>query len=209
MRKMAKKNPRIDDYIREAAPFARPILKHLRRVVHAGCPKAEETIKWRMPHFEYAGLLCGMAAFKAHCAFWFWKRELVLGSETSAEPKGMQHFGRITEIADLPGRETLIGYVRKAAALNEQARTAPKRPSAPARKAPPRLLVPKYFAAALKQDTRALKNFAAMSYSARQEYVTWLDEAKREATRQNRLATAIVWLADGKPRNWKYLSKTR
>lgn len=116
---MPKKDPRIDAYIDKAAPFARPILKHLRKVVHAGCPQVVETMKWSMPHFEYKGIMCGMAAFKEHCAFGFWKGVLILG-RSQAEGKGMGHFGRIASLDDLPNEKTLIGYVRKAAELNEK-----------------------------------------------------------------------------------------
>ena len=59
---MGKKDPRIDDYIANAQPFARPILKHLRKLVHQGCPDAEETIKWGFPHFDHHGIMASMAA---------------------------------------------------------------------------------------------------------------------------------------------------
>ena len=75
---MATKDPNIDAYIAKSATFAKPILKHLRTVVHAGCPQVEETMKWSMPHFDYKGMLCGMAAFKEHCSFGFWKESLIL-----------------------------------------------------------------------------------------------------------------------------------
>ena len=80
---MASKDPRIDAYIAKSADFAQPILKHLRKVVHAGCPEVEETMKWSMPHFDYKGVMCGMAAFKEHCAFGFWKESLVFDSRQS------------------------------------------------------------------------------------------------------------------------------
>ena len=102
---MGKKDPRIDAYIAKAAPFARPILRHLRKAVHAGCPKVEETIKWRFPHFDYHGILCAMAAFKNHCTFGFWKRSLVFG-KTRRDERAMGQFGRITSIDDLPGRRS-------------------------------------------------------------------------------------------------------
>src|SRR2546430_7682346 len=105
-----KKDARVDAYIDKAAPFARPILKRLRKFVHIGCPDGQETIKWSMPHFEYNGLLCGMAAFKSHCAFWFWNRGLVLGSDSE---RGMAQFGRLQSLDDLRDEKKLIGYVRK------------------------------------------------------------------------------------------------
>jgi len=139
---MGKKDPRIDAYIAKSAGFARPILKHLRQLVHQGCPEVEETIKWSMPAFGCEGLLCHMAAFKQHVAFGFWKGELVLGKKQETE--GMGQFGRITSLRDLPPDETLLGYIRKAAELNNAGVKAPSRPRAKA-EAKRDLAVPDYF----------------------------------------------------------------
>ncbi|MEP6603979.1 MAG: YdeI/OmpD-associated family protein [Spartobacteria bacterium] len=198
---MAKKDPRIDAYISESAAFAKPILKHLRKIVHAGCPAVEETIKWQFPHFDYKGVLCGMAAFQQHCAFGFWKGSLILGEKNSGD-SGMGQFGRIESIDDLPDEKTLLGYVRKAAELNEKGIKAPGR-TAPKKKPP--FQVPDYLTAALTKNAKAKKTFANFPPSQQREYVEWLTEAKREETRARRLATAIEWMAEGKKRNWKHL----
>jgi uncharacterized protein YdeI (YjbR/CyaY-like superfamily) len=198
---MGKKDPRVDAYIDKAAAFARPILKRLRKIVHAGCPSALETIKWGFPHFDYKGLLCGMGAFKNHCAFWFWKRELILGEKSE---RGMAQFGRMKSIDDLPDEKRLIGYVRKAAALNRAGIKAPAR-SKPKKKSPPK--VPDYFKAALAKNAKARKTFEKFSPSQQKEYVEWVSEAKRDDTRRQRLQMSILWLAEGKPRNWKYTRK--
>lgn len=98
---MGKRDPRIDDYIARSAEFARPILVHFREIVHTACPQVEETMKWSMPSFEYHGILCNMASFKAHCAIGFWKGALLF--EHSGTPgEAMGHLGRITKLADLP-----------------------------------------------------------------------------------------------------------
>ena len=111
-------DPRVDAYIARAAPFARPILDHLRRQVHRGCPAVVETIKLRMPFFEYKGLLCGMAGFMAHCAFVFWRDvKDVVPSPKSDEAMGQ--LGRITSLADLPKNGVLTSYVRTAAARRD------------------------------------------------------------------------------------------
>ncbi len=199
---MGKKDPRIDAYIAGTAPFAKPILKHLRKVVHAGCPKVEETIKWRFPHFDYHGILCGMAAFKNHCTFGFWKSSLIFG-KGRGDDQGMGQFGRITSMNDLAGERVLIGYVRQAARLNER---GVKEPSE-RRKKPP-LKTPLDLAAALRRNGRARKSFESFSPSNRRDYIEWLTEAKREETRQKRLKTAIEWMSEGKVRNWKYLPKS-
>ena len=83
---MAKKDPRLDAYIARSAAFARPILRHLRQVVHEACPEVEETIKWSMPAFSYYGLLCGMAAFKAHATFGFQKVDHTAGERRDPDP---------------------------------------------------------------------------------------------------------------------------
>jgi uncharacterized protein YdeI (YjbR/CyaY-like superfamily) len=198
---MAKKDPRIDKYIEKSRAFARPILKHLRNVVHAGCPQVDETMKWSRPHFDYKGVMCGMAAFKEHCSFGFWKAKLIL-PDNSKEEEAMGHFGRIKSIADLPSEATLVKYVRTAAALNE---SGIKTPGQKQPKPHPRIAVPDYFQAVLDKNAKAKKAFEGFSPSHRREYLEWITEAKREETRQQRIKTALQWLAEGKPRNWKYM----
>lgn len=199
---MAKKDPRIDAYIAKSVDFAQPILKHLRKVVHAGCPQVEETMKWSMPHFDYKGVMCGMAAFKQHCVFGFWKESLIFDRNTAAEKTAMGSFGCVKSLADLPGEKALIIYVRKAAALNEAGIKAPGR-TQPKKRKP--LEVPDYFSAALKKNARARKTFEDFASSKQREYVEWVTEAKREETRRERLATSIQWLSEGKARHWKYM----
>src|SRR5882672_7607606 len=99
---MGKRDPRVDTYIAQSADFAKPILTHLRKVVHAGCPDVEETLKWSFPHFMYKGILCSMAAFKAHCAFGFWKGKLLAEKHQAlADTRefAMGEFGRITALS--------------------------------------------------------------------------------------------------------------
>src|SRR5947209_5992250 len=134
---MGTRDARVDAYIAKSAEFARPILEHLREVVHAACPEAEEAMKWSFPCFLYKGMLCSMAAFKEHCSFGFWKSELVLGKPDEGE-KGMGQFGKLTKVADLPSKKTLTGYIKKAMTLNDEGVKAPSR-SKP--KGPPKPLV--------------------------------------------------------------------
>jgi hypothetical protein len=105
---MPKKDPRVDAYIAKAAPFARPILTHLRRVIHQGCPEIEETIKWGMPSFEHHGLLCGIAAFQQHCALGFWRERKIQEQIPPPETKAMGQFGRIESLDDLPSDAKLL-----------------------------------------------------------------------------------------------------
>src|SRR5262249_33079060 len=150
-RVMPKKNPKVDAYIAQAAPFARPILRHLRKLVHTACPTVEEKIKWSSPHFEYKGSLAGMAAFKAHCAFGFWKASLIFGPEMANREDAMGHFGRITKLSDLPNDKVVLGYLRKAMELNAAGVSVPRTP----RPAGPRVLeIPGDLNAALGKDAK-------------------------------------------------------
>jgi uncharacterized protein YdeI (YjbR/CyaY-like superfamily) len=196
---MSKPDPRVDAYIAKSAEFARPVLNHIRKLVHAACPDVTETIKWSFPHFDYKGIMCAMAAFKEHCAFHFWNGQLVLGEATSRDD-AMGQFGRITSLADLPGDKILTGYLKKAVALND-AGIKKLRPKLEAKK---KLVVPVYFLAVLRKNKKALATFENFSPSCKREYMEWITEAKREETRVKRLQTAIQWLAAGKSRNWKY-----
>ena len=195
---MVTKDPRIDAYIAKSAKFAQPILKHIRKLVHAGCPDVVETMKWSSPHFEHKGMLCGMAAFKEHCAFGFWNRALKIPGKEGA----MGQFGSLKTVSDLPADKVLIGYVQKAARLNEAGEKV-----GPIRRKQAPIPVPPELRAALNKNKTALANFEAFSPSKRREYNEWIVEAKREETRTQRIETAVGWIAEGKPRNWKYMSK--
>ena len=99
---MGKRDPRVDAYIKKAAPFAQPILTEIRETVHASCPDVEEAMKWSFPHFVYKGMLCSMASFKEHAALGFWKGSLVTGGPRGVDAMG--HFGRLTKRSDLPSK---------------------------------------------------------------------------------------------------------
>ena len=196
---MGARDPRVDAYIAKSADFAKPVLEHIRAVVHEACPEVEETMKWSVPHFDYKGMMCGMAAFKQHCTFGFWKGSLVLGGDKK-DVDGMGQFGRLQKVSDLPSKKVLEGYVRKAMQLNEEG----VRPERAARSKKPELPVPDYMRAALRRNRKAQSAFDAFSPSHRREYIEWITEAKSEATRERRLETALEWMSEGKPRNWKY-----
>jgi uncharacterized protein YdeI (YjbR/CyaY-like superfamily) len=200
---MAGRDPQIDAYIARAAPFARPILRHVRKLVHQGCPKVEETMKWSMPHFEYHGIMLGMAAFKEHCSIGFWKGELIMGKPAGSDG-GMGHFGRVASLKDLPSDRQFIEDVRKAADLNKRGikKPADLKPKSARRE----LTIPEYFGAALRRNKKAAATFDGFSYTNKKEYLEWITDAKREETCSKRLQTAIAWMAQGKPRNWKYLN---
>jgi uncharacterized protein YdeI (YjbR/CyaY-like superfamily) len=199
---MGKKDDRIDAYIAKSPEFAKPILQHIRAVVHEACPEVEETMKWSSPTFVYKGILCGMGAFKEHCILGFWKGSLILGERDGKAAEAAGQFGRITKIGDLPSKKVLSGYIKEAMELNENGVKPPARPQ----KAPAELVVPDDLAVALRKNAKARATFEGFSPSSKREYLEWITEAKTESTRSRRLETAIEWMAEGKPRNWKYIN---
>ena len=201
---MGTKDPRVDAYIEKSADFAKPVLRHLRKIIHTGCPDVKETVKWGLPSFVHHGILCIMGSFKEHCSFWFWKGRLIIPQSKMPSEKSMGNFGRITSIPDLPSDKILLGYIKKAVRLNDDGVPSPTR-SKPKIKKP--LRAPAYFMAALKKNKKALETFKNFSYSHKKEYIEWITEAKTEETRLKRIKTAIEWLAKGKGRNWQYEKK--
>lgn len=200
------KNPAVDAYIAKSPDFAKPILAHVRKLMHKGCPRIEESIKWGVPAFEREGIVAMMAAFRKHVAFGFWSERLVrekLGADADrmfpkdAKPGmgGRRYLAR----AELPADAVILRAVRAAVALNE-AGERPKR----ALKRKPSPKAPPYLVAALKKNAKARATYARFTPAQRREYVDWLREAKQAATRERRLAQTIEWLAAGRQRNWKY-----
>ena len=201
-----KTDTRIDAYIEKSAPFAKPILQHIRTLVHQACPDAHETIKWGMPFFEYKGIICNMAAFKNHCSLGFFKAgQMQSAAELQANnEEAMGHLGKITSLQDLPPDEVLIGYIKEAATLNESGikKATPKKSTEKKE-----LTIPEEVIKALETNAEAKLTFNNFPYSHKKEYVEWITEAKTEATRSKRIATMLEWLQEGKSRNWKYERK--
>jgi uncharacterized protein YdeI (YjbR/CyaY-like superfamily) len=200
------RNPAVDAYIAKSAAFARPILRHVRKLMHKGCPKIEETIKWGVPAFEREGIVAMMAAFKQHVAFGFWSERLIrerLGADAERVfPRGAKlgMGGRRYHVRDeLPADTLILRAVKLAVVLNEAGvRPARKLKRKPPPKAPPRL------AAALRKNAKARATWGRLTPGQQREYADWLTGAKQAATRERRLAQALEWLAAGKQRYWKY-----
>jgi uncharacterized protein YdeI (YjbR/CyaY-like superfamily) len=198
---MVTRDKRVDAYIEKAPEFARPILVELRARVHAACPDAVETLKWRMPSFEYKGILCGMAAFKKHAVFGFWKHNLVVADDTKAN-MAMGSFGKLVELEQLPKKAEFARLMKKAMKLNDDGvkvvrnKTAKKKP----------ITMHPEFKKALAGNAKARAQFEEFAPSKQREYMEWISDAKADETRERRLMDAIAWIAQGKSRNWKYMN---
>ena len=199
---MGKKDKRVDAYIEKAKPFAKPILNHIREMIHKACPDVEETIKWSFTAFDYKGSLCHMAAFKEHCAFGFWKAALMKDADKmkSNQQNAMGNLGKIQSLSDLPSDKILMGWIKEAAKLNDDGIKLPPRKKTDKND----IVVPDYFSKVLNKNKNASDAFEKFSPSHKREYVQWITEAKTDDTRNKRMKTAIEWITEGKGRNWKY-----
>jgi uncharacterized protein YdeI (YjbR/CyaY-like superfamily) len=201
---MPTTEPRIDAYIEKSADFAKPILQHIRKLVHKACPNVDEVIKWSMPYFDYKGAsLCSMAAFKEHCAFGFWKASIMKDPEKLFNKDGknaMGQFDRITSVKDLPTDKIMIAYIKEAAQLNEAGVKLPPKAKTTAKE----IIIPDALNAALKKNKKAKEIFEKFSPSHKREYIEWITEAKRDETRNKRIETTIERLIEGKSRNAEY-----
>ena len=190
------RNPKIDDYISKSGDFAQPILVRLRDLIHQAHPDIEESIKWGMPSFDYKGIVCHIAAFKTYCSFGFMKYKLIKGLGGGG---GMNSFGKLKSVDDLPDDEVILMFIKEAIDLNERGVKLPKKS-----KQKKELVVPEYLIEILNQNPKAEQVFNDFSYSHKKEYVEWIVEAKRDATREKRIVQMLEWLEEGKRRNWKY-----
>ena len=198
----------VDAYIEKAAPFAQPILLHLRALMHQASPAVEECLKWRMPFFVERGIIvANMAAFKHHCSFGFWGPEMkqALTEERLNGGSTMASLDRITDVKNLPSDKLLLTYMRQAISLIQsgERKKSIDRKTRKTRKETP---VPVELMRALKKNKAASREFERFSQACRHEYAEWIAEAKRPDTRNNRVSQAVDWIAQGKTRNWKYKS---
>ena len=189
---MAVKNKAIDAYIAKSADFAKPVLDHIRKLVHSSCPAVEEKMKWSFPHFDYKGeMMCSMAAFKQHAVFGFWKAALMKDRvlvETARSEVAMGHLGRITSLKDLPPDKKMVAWIKEAMALNDKGIKLAAKPKTAGKK---ELIIPDYFIKAIAKNKKALNNYNSFSPSYRKSYLYWLNQAKREETRTSRIAQII------------------
>ena len=185
-----QRNPKVDEYIAKQADFAQPILQHVREVAHKALPAGEEGLKWGVPYFIVNGKnAVGMAAFKKHASV------MVCSTETAGG--GMGNFGKLTAVEELPAEEELIAQFQQSAKDVQSPKTSMPKPKAA-------LDTPEDLAKVLDDTPGARDVFDNFTDAQRRDYIEWVTSAKREATREKRVATAAEWISEGKRRNWKY-----
>lgn len=201
---MANYTKEVDAYLAKMADFAKPILTHLREIIHTTCPEVEESIKWGTPHYSYKGdHLCMMAGFKQHCSFSLYKAELMKDPEIQDSVKTGKKFGymdKVKAMSELPSKKVLVAYLKEAMELNASG----AKKSKPVKEKPAvDVVAPKEFLEALKRNTQANAIFESKSPSFRKNYIIWMADAKTDETRRKRVEQSLEWIAEGKDRFWQ------
>lgn len=203
---MVQRSSEVTAYIAAAEPFARPILKHLRGLFHRADPRLEETIKWGAPFFELEGIVGSISSFQRHVSLGFWKGDQLRDPQRVFDKVGRTQMAmaRFERVDDLPSDKALLDLIRQAVELNEAAAQAPRRAPKVRRRRGPAPKVPADLAKGLARSPDARATFGAFTPGKQRAYIDWIEKAVRPQTRERRLAQSLEWLAEGKPRNWKY-----
>lgn len=200
-------DPRVDAQIAQAPEYAKPILEHLRQMVHKAVPEVVEDVKWSRPFFTLNGEnLCFMAAFKNYCAFGFWSPKMPEYLQSQGMPKveGAGSIGQIASLKDLP--KDLSKYVKYAAELIRKGEAGSAMEGRTRKGTRQEIEMSDAFAALLKKSKSAKANFEVLPPSCKREYLEWITTAKKEETRDKRMGQAITMLEAGRRFNDKYRS---
>lgn len=195
----------VDAYIEKQPEWAQEILLKLRHIFHKACPKVIEKIRWRMPQFDHEGPMISVSAHKAHVRVTFWKGGLMADEAqlfTESEREGMGHV-KLSTVKEIPTQKVLVPYIKEAMKLNEEGAKI----ACSTRNEKEEIEMPAEFAAALKKNQKAGRQFDAFAPSYQRDYIEWIADAKTEKTMLKRIDQGIEWIAEGKPRNWKYMPK--
>lgn len=188
-------NLEIENYIANSPEFARPIFIHLVQLILKACPEATTSIKWGFPHYSYKGkILCSFAAFSKYCAFSIPTAKMMQDQslQKMAEAEiAMGHFGKITTIDDLPSDNKIIGYLKAAMSIIESKPTKQQKINKEKIVA---LLIPEALMKALHAEIEILKKFEKMPPSHQREYINYINDAKKIATKIKRVEKVIELL---------------
>jgi hypothetical protein len=203
---VVQRSSEVSGYIAAAAPFARPLLKHLRALFLRADPRMQETIKWGAPFFELEGIVGSISAFQRHVSLGFWKGDELRDPQRVFDKVGRTQMAmaRFERVDDLPSDRALLDLIRQAVELNEAAVQKPRRATKARRRRAAAPKVPADLAKGLARSSHARATFEAFSPAKQRAYVDWIEKAVRPQTRERRLAQTLEWLAEGKSRNWKY-----
>lgn len=187
-----------DEWLERAPDFSRPGAAQLREWFLTWEPDLSEAVKWNNLCFSGRKLVAGIAACQKHLSIFFFRGiELADPSglfTASSEGNTSIRSVRLTSLEKL--NPTALRRLLHAAVELDAEPALPRVPKAPREPWP----VPKFFADALKANRKAAAFFESLRPTYQREYLVWVSTAKRDETRDRRVAETLAALAKG--RKW-------
>lgn len=186
----------IDEYIaRTEGTFAHPILTKVHEIILETAPEIQEAIKWGAPSYEYRGLMMSTVKFKKFAAVWFHKGAFFddpknLLEASSDDTKYMRKY--ILRSIDELDEDGLKGLIQEAIKYQESDVELEVSDKSKKREMSSDLLEE-----ALSKDSKAKANFENFTDYKRQEFIQYIETAKRDATKQRRLKKSIDLIRQG------------
>ena len=164
----------------------------------------KETIKWGAPCYTFKGKnVVGLGAFKAYFGLWFFQGALlkddakVLISAQEGKTKALRQW-RMQSAAEIK-TAVIKRYVKEAVSLVESGTEIKADRSKP-------VDVPAELNAALRKQKGATALFKSLSKGRQREYAEFVASAKRDDTKQKRIAKILPMIEAGVGLNDKYRS---
>lgn len=190
----------VEEYIELNTHFSAEITI-LRGLINS--TELKETIKWNMPTFYLNEKnVLGLGAFKNHFCIWFHQgvflkdEHQLLHNAQEEKTKAMRQM-RFESIDDI-NEVSVLAYVKEAIENQRLGRElTPQRQSKS-------VVIPQGLKAVLNTNAKLKKCFNKLSLSHQREFCNYIEEAKREATKQRRLDKIVPMLINGTSLNDKY-----
>ena len=180
----------IDEYIAAQPAEVQPLLQAVRETIRAAAPGAQEKISYQMPAFWQGENIAYFAAFKNHLGFFPGGEAVGMFADRLTGYKTSK--GTIQFPYGKPVDHALIAdIVRWRVKQASGGKSLYAEPVARERHA-----MPEYISAALEQGNLWERYRARPPYQ-QNDYIGWIARAKREETRQKRLAQMLEELRAG------------
>jgi uncharacterized protein YdeI (YjbR/CyaY-like superfamily) len=175
-------------------------LKKLREIFQQ--TELKEEVKWGSPTYTLDGkLVAGIAAFKNHYAIWFHQGVFLkdpqskLVNAQEGTTKALRQW-RLEE-GDAIEEDLVLQYIKEAIS-----NCVAGKEIKPERKKG--VTIPPFLKEAFKENDAFSVAFKKLTPGKQREYTGYIEQAKREATKQSRLKKIIPMILDGKGLYDKY-----
>ncbi|MGB0580329.1 MAG: YdeI/OmpD-associated family protein [Limisphaerales bacterium] len=186
---------KIDKYIAGRAEWAHPLLTRIRSAIIEANSKIIEDWKWGGPAFTHHGIVCMLWGFKAHVSITFYHGALLVDKTDKFDPtddENRHNRAMRFEAGDKIPTAEITKLIKLACKNNEQGVAPPKKKAVRKEASISADIVKE-----LKKNKQAGKFFDSLAPSYQRLHTEWIDSARREETKRNRIDRALKRLAGG------------